>query len=171
MSDTPKFSMKVSNEKLEGKDNVLPGEYDLKLIGFRPKISSNGQSYNLNPMFEITGHPEYVGRKVFDNLNSNAQFIWQDFCHALGLPMETDGNSSWLPGSWDKDKAKYNENDPATWEYEGPLVGRTAHVELGLKSYNGKESTAIRRYFCAVDDCAQKFPKVRHMQDLLKNSK
>lgn len=164
------FSMKVSNEKLEGQDVVPSGIYEVKLVKFTPKVSKNGDTYNLNPMMEVTNHPELSGRKIFDTLNSNGAWTWPDFVHAFGLPMETDGTESWMPGTWDKDKAKYVEGDPNTWTYNGPLVGRTAKVEIAVDNYNGRDNNKIRRYFCAVADCATKFPKIRHIEDLLKKS-
>jgi len=43
-------------------------------------------------------------------------------------------------------------------------------VEVAVDNYNGKDNNKIRRYFCAVPDCATKFPKIRHIADLLKKS-
>lgn len=161
------FQMKVSNDKLAGQENIPAGQYDVKLVGFSPKTSKKGDSINLNPVMEIQNHPDLAGRKVFDNLNSSGAWTYPDFCHAFGLPMETDGKESWLPGEWDGDPAKFDANKPETWKYKGPLVGRTAKVEIGVDSYGSK----IRRYFCAVADCATKFPQIKHSQDLMKNSK
>lgn len=164
------FSMKVSNEKLEGQDVVPAGQYELKLIGFKPKVSKKGDTYNLNPAYEIVNHPEFAGRKVYDTMNSNGAWTWPDMVHAFGFPMETDGKESWIPGVWNGDLSKYVEDDPNTWVYKGPLVGRVAKMEIAVDSYNGKDNNKVRRYFCAVPDCATKFPKIRHIEDLLKNS-
>jgi hypothetical protein len=162
------FSMKVSNDKLEGLDVVPPGPYDIKLVGFNVKVSKKGDSFNLNPCMEIVGHPEFAGRKVFDTLNSGGAWTWPDFVHCFGLPMETDGKESWIPGSWDGDKAKYKADDPNTWKYAGPLLGRSGKVNIAVDNYNGKDSNKVERYICAVPDCASKFPKIRHIADLLK---
>lgn len=170
------FSMKVSNDKLEGQDVVKAGQYEVKLLGFKPKVAKSGTSYNLNPTMEIVNHSEFAGRKIFDTLNSGGAWTWPDFVHAFGLPMETNGTESWIPtmskdGAWDGDPAKYDAENPDTWVYKGPLIGRIAKVEVAVDSYKGKENNKIRRYFCAVADCATKFPKIRHIEDLLKNSK
>lgn len=165
------FSMKVDNSSLEGFDTIPQGVYEVKLLGFKPSTSKKGDSFNLNPSMEVINHPDLAGRKVFDTLNSNGAWTWPDFCHAFGLPMETDGQSSWLPGDFEADKANYNPDKPETWKYQGPLVGRIAKIEVAVDSYQGKENNKIRRYFCAVTDCATKFPKIRHSENLLKGSK
>lgn len=162
------FKMKVSNDRIEGMDVVPAGQYDVKLIGFKPKSSSKGDSVNLNAMLEIVNHPDYAGRKVFDSLNTpGGAFTHPDFVHCFGLPMETDGKDSWIPGEWDGDPIRFKEADPTTFVYKGPLVGRVGKIEIAVDNYNGKDNNKIRRYFCAVGDCEKKFPKVRHIQDLL----
>lgn len=163
------FQMKVSNEKIEGQDVFPAGQYDLKLVAFKPNKAKTG-SINLNAIMQVHGHPEFSNRKLFDSLNVGGAFTYPDFCHCFGLPMETDGKDSWLPGEWNGDAAKFKEDDPTTWVYKGPLVGRIGKVEVAVDNYNGKDSNKIRRYFCAVPDCATKFPKIRHIADLLKKS-
>jgi hypothetical protein len=158
---------KVDTSKIEGQEVFPPGIYEFKLAGFKPSAAKTG-STNLNARFEMINHPEYAGRKVFDSLNEGGAFLWPDFCHALGLPMETDGDSSWLPGEWNGDPAKFKEDDPSTWVYKGPLVGRVAKLEIAVDNWQGRDNNKIKRYFCAVADCATKFPKIRHSDDLLK---
>lgn len=162
---------KVDTSKIEGQEVFPPGIYEFKLAGFAPKKSKGGDSTNLNPRFELINHPDFAGRKVFDSLNEGAAFLWPDFVHALGLPMETDGDSSWIPGDWNGDPAKFKEDDPSTWVYKGPLVGRVAKMEIAVGNFNGRDNNRIKRYFCALPDCATKFPKIRHSEDLLKNQK
>jgi hypothetical protein len=156
------FRMKVSNDKLEGQDIVPAGQYDIKLLGFKPKKAGTG-SINLNAMYEIVNHPEFAGRKLYDSLNEGFSPSRLDLTHCLGLPMETDGQNSWIPGQWDGD-----ESDPTTWKYSGPLVGRVGKVEVMVDNYNGKDNNKIRRYFCAIPDCASKFPKIKHITDLVR---
>jgi hypothetical protein len=158
---------KVDQSKIEGQEVFPPGIYEVKLIKFSPKKAKSG-STSLKPMLEVVNHSEYAGRKLYDELNEGGAFTWPDFCHCFGLPMETDGDSSWLPGEWDGDKVKFKEDDPATWVYKGPLVGRTGKVEVAVDNYQGRDNNKIKRYFCAVADCATKFPKIRHIEDLLK---
>jgi len=163
--------MKVSNEKLVGMDVIPPGQYDVKLVAFNPKKSKDGNSVNLNAIMEVVNHPDFAGRKLFESLNTpGGAFTQPDFVHAFGLPMDTDGKDSWIPGEWDKDKAKFNPDDPSTYVYEGPLVGRTAKVEVAVDNYQGKDNNKIARYFCAVPDCAQKFPEIKHSSNLLRKA-
>jgi hypothetical protein len=164
---------KVDTSKVEGQEVFPPGIYDFKLVGFKPKKASTG-SINLNARFEMINHPDHAGKKVYDGLNEGAAFYWTDFCHALGLPMETDGQkdgNSWLPGEFYGYDANHKEDDITTWEYKGPLVGRVAKIEIAVGNYQGRDNNKIKRYFCALPDCAVKFPKIRHIEDLLKNQK
>ena len=159
---------KVDTSKVEGQEVFPPGIYEFKLAGFKPTRSKTGTSTNLNARFEMINHPDYAGRKVFDSLNEGGAFLWPDFVHSLGLPMETDGDSSWIPGEWNGDLAKFKEDDPSTWVYKGPLVGRVAKLEIAVDNYQSRDNNKIKRYFCAIADCNTKFPKIRHSEDLLK---
>lgn len=163
------FQMKVSNDKLEGQEVFPAGQYDVKLVSFKPSAAKTG-STNLNALMIVVNHPEFAGRKLYDSLNVGGAFTYPDFSHCFGLPMETDGKDSWLAGEWNGDLAKFKEDDPTTWVYKGPLVGRSGKVEVAVDNYNGKDNNKIRRYFCAITDCTTKFPKVRHIEDLLKKS-
>jgi hypothetical protein len=165
------FSMKIDNSKIEGMDIMPSGHYEVKLVSFNPKTSKKGDSFNLNPCMVLVNHVEFANRKVYATLNSMGAFMWPDFSHCFGLPMETDGKESWLPGTWNGDPAKYNPQVPETWVYKGPLVGRVGKIILAVDNYNGQDSNKIERYFCAIADCATKFPKTKHSVDLLKNSK
>lgn len=177
------FRMSISKDKIEGKDAIPAGIYELKLVSFKPKFSKPNfsnpnapSSLNLNAMMVVVNNPQHDGSNgerpaaIFEGLNQNAGWIMLDFCHAFGLPMETDGNEYWLPGSWDSE-ANFDQNNAETYKYVGPLVGRVAKVEVGMDSYNGKDTNKVRRYFCAVDDCETKFPEIKHREDLLKRSK
>jgi hypothetical protein len=176
------FRLGVSKDKIEGAIALPAGIYDLKLASFKPKFSKpNPQnpgaplSLNLNAMMVVVNNPQYDGSNgerasaVFEGLNQNAGWIMLDFCHAFGLPLETDGNEYWLPGSWDSD-ASFDPNNAETYKYVGPLLGRTCRVEVGIETYNGKDTNKVRRYLCAIDDCATKFPEIKHREDLLKKS-
>jgi hypothetical protein len=169
------FKLTQSKEQIEGKEVAPEGIYTLKLVGFKPKFSKpnpqfpdKAPSLNLNAKMEIIDNPEQEGKFVYEVLNMNS-FMFPDFCHAFGLPMETDGESYWLPGTWDS----ASDFDPAnadTYKYDGPLVGRTAQAEVAVDSYNGRQNNKVRRYFCAVDDCANKFPEIRHSENLLRKN-
>jgi len=140
------FQMKVSNEQIKGKDVIPPGIYDLKLIGFKPAKSKAGDSISLNPCMEVQNHPEFAGRKVFDTLNSKGAWTWPAFVECFGMRMEGDGKDSWIPGDWNGDVAKFKEDDPSTWVYRGPLVGRTGKAEIKVDNYNGKDNNKVEKY-------------------------
>lgn len=166
------YKMVVSKETVEGREVIPAGIYEVRLVGFKPKWSDPAKtgkpkSLSLNAKMEVLNHPEFAGRFVFEGLNMGAGWIQNDFCHAFGYPMETDGNDYWLPGTWDNDP-NFNPEVADSYAYKGPLLGQVAKIELAVDSYQGKDNNKVRRYFCAVDDCETKFPEIRHSQDLLK---
>lgn len=163
---------KVDTSKVEGQELFPPGIYEIKLISFKPQKASKGTSTSLNALMEVTNHPDFSGRKLYDTLNEGGAWLWPDFVHCFGLPMETDGESYWIPGEWDGDKIKYKADDPSTWVYKGPLISRTGKAEIAVAdNTKGRDVNKIKRYFCAITDCATKFPKVRHQEDLLRKQK
>lgn len=163
------FKMSFDKDSLNGGKVIPAGLYDVRLTGFKPRKNKAGDSVNFNAQMEVINHPEFDKTKVFETLSAKAGFTQWDFCHAFGLELEDQGNGQYvLPGVWDGDLAKFNENDPSTWVYDGPLVGRDGKIELAIDTYEGKENNKVRRYICAVADCASKFPENKHSQDLLK---
>lgn len=165
------FKMGFDKDSLTGKQ-VLPGLYTVRLMGFKPKKNNNGDSVNFNAQMKIINHPEYDGTPLYETLSAKAGFTQWDFAHAFGMELEDLGNGQYvLPGTWDKDLAKFKEDDPSTWVYDGPLLGRDAQVEVA-NDPNFRDSTKldnkIKRYICAVDQCDVKFPDNKHSQDLLK---
>lgn len=160
--------MKLNPDKLKGMP-PLPADqiYDLKFVGFQPKfVKGRTDAVNYRGQFEVINNPNYINRKIFDNLNSGAEWIIQDFCHGLGLPLEKlpDGSLT-IPGTFNGP-----EDKPEEWKYVGPLVGRTCKVVLGIESYNGKDNNKIKQYICAVTNCATTFPEIRHSTNLLAKS-
>lgn len=166
------FKMKYDQEKLEGLQPVPAGIYKVLFIEFKPKKSKpnlakgGAQSLNLNGKVKILDHPEFeTDRFVIANLNEGIPSFIQDFVHSFGLEMENQlSDEPSLPGSWEGD-----ENNPETWKYHGPLTAKTAEWELGIKDYNGRPTQTIKRFICAVPQCATKFPKIRHSTDMAKN--
>lgn len=164
------FQMKVSTEKVDGQDIIPAGQYEVKLLGFKPKLSTKG-SINLNACMEVVNHPDFAGRKIYTSLNVGMAFMYPDFSHCFGVLIESDGKDYWLPGNWDGDAAKFNPEDPTTWVYKGPLVGRVGKIEIAVDQYNGRDKNDIRRYFWNVPGWEQKYPKLRPKEDLLSRSK
>ena len=160
-------------ESIERNRKVVDeGIYWITLTGFAPKIAKNGDSINFNPVLELTsmedGSPAPTkddGKPVpvFCNLNSKGAWVINDFCHGFGLPMEDDGQGGLsIPGIW----VPESEQDIEKCEYKGPLIGRKAKVFLSKTEYNGQPQNKIKYFVCAVSDCAQKFPKIKHTDNL-----
>jgi hypothetical protein len=160
------FKMIVSAEKIEGQDVMPSGQYEVKLLGFKPSLAKTG-SINLNACMEVVNHPDYAGRKLYSSLNVGMAFMYPDFSHCFGIIIEGDGKNFWLPGTWDGDVAKFKEDDPTTWKYVGPLVGRIGKIEVAVTEYNGKERNDIRRYFWNTPGVESKWPKLKPKEDLL----
>ena len=162
-----------SQEKIETQyKNPDSGLYQLKLLGFKPAKSKNGDSINFNPVLELVGTTDgsavpkddkggNLQSQYWAGVNSKADGIVNDFCHGFGLPMEGPPTALEIPGIFDGPA-----DDPSKWQYKGPLVGRvcTAYLEVG--QYNGKPNVKVKYYTCAIPDCATRFPKVRHSTDL-----
>jgi hypothetical protein len=164
------FKMFVSKEAVEGKEVVPAGQYLVRFVKFVPKFSKPNAvdpnkvpSLNYNAQMEIV-EGEYAGRILFEGLNQNAGWIQNDFCHCFGFPMEHDPSDDTyaIPGMWDGEEGKAE-----TYVYKGPLTGKVGKVEVAVDSYNNKPNNKIRKYFCAIDNCDQLYPNVKHSQDLL----
>lgn len=165
------FQMSFDKDSLLQK--VIPaGLYDVRLLSFKPELNKNKDGINFKPRMVVINNPEYDKTSVFDTLSSKAGFTQWDFVHAFGLELEEIGNGNYvIPGTWDGDPATFKETDPSTWKYDGPLIGRDAKLELAIEpSFNdsAKMVNKIRRYICAVPDCATKFPDNKHIMDMLR---
>lgn len=164
-----------SQEKIEATFKIPEsGIYELKLLGFAPAKSSKGDSVNFNPILEIVGTTDgspvpknddgsNISSKYWAGLNSKADGIVNDFCHFLGLPMEGPPTALEIPGIFDGPA-----DDPSKWQYKGPLVGRVGKAYLEKGEFKGKPNCKVKYYICAIQDCATRFPKVRHSLDLNK---
>lgn len=158
------MAFKMGFDPSAGGKTAPNGIYTLALKGFRPKMNKNQDGANFNAQMEVQENPEYDGVKVYETLSSKAGFTQLDFSHAFGLEIEDLGNGQYaIPGNWDGDPEKFKEDDPSTWVYEGPLVGRTAKVELAIDTYMGKENSKVKQYICAIEGC-----KDKHSTDLLR---
>jgi hypothetical protein len=159
--------MGVDPEKIKQAKVQPQGWYKLKLVGFKPKLSANKQSVNINAQFEVlnSAGPDFV-KFVFNNMNTLFDKNINDIVHGLGFALEKDGS---LPGNWIKD-AKDPDN-VEKWQYQGPLIGRTMECELAIKPWNGSDQNRIRQVRCTVPDCAVKFPDIRHQTNMLGKDK
>lgn len=166
------FRMGVSKESVEGREVVPPGIYDVRFVGFSPKWSKEKEgkekSVNLNAKYEIIGNPDLVNRFIFDTLNQNA-FYMADVAHAFGVEMEQEGEQYYLPGTWDSDPG-FKEDNPETWKYRGPLLGQTGKIEVAVDTYNNRQNNKVQQYLCRIENCAEKFPQIRHNSNLIKKT-
>lgn len=170
------FQMNFNKEELSGAPPVPAGWYTVQLKGFKPKVSTKGDSVSLNAELAIIGNPDYEGRRVFVGMNTKMAFMWQDFVHSFGLPMEEVQNENsgtekadyTLPGVFEG--ADQYPDDPSKWKYQGPLTNATAEVELAeipAQTVEGKQYRAkneVRQFKCAVTGCTDK-----HSTNLIKN--
>lgn len=145
-----------SKEELSG--NVIPeGLYELRLEGFEQALSKKGDSVNLNPILKVVNHQTLNGKRVFDNLNSGASWIIEAFCHAMGHPLVPNGSGGGdIPGEWPDN----GQSDPEKWPpYVGPLQGMVGKALVKTTTYNGKESTKVDQWICALGTaCNTKHP-------------
>jgi hypothetical protein len=153
--------MGVSQQEIQDSSNFVsvPGTYTVSLQGFKPKKSKDGNSVNLNPNVVIIGDPAMNGKQSNYSLNFQAStwFMVKSFIHSFGIDVEKDaaGNES-IPG--DFGGPQYNADDPSTWQYSGPLLGKTAKWEFAETTYNGKVSVKPKQFLCALSGCTEKHP-------------
>lgn len=178
------FRLHISKEQVEGKEQVPEGLYKVRFSRFNPQWTRQNnlqesqwiatRSINLNGEYEILEHPDYAGRMIYDTLNIGPKtplFSLIDMCHAFNCPMEFDTATEQydIPGMDSiMQSPAYDENKPETWDYRGPLMGKTGQVEIGHKLFNGKPQVRPRRWFCAVPDCDKAYPTIRHSLNLIR---
>lgn len=153
----------VDPEKLKIKI-ITPGIYEVQFIKFNPKHNKDKDSINLSPRLEVINHPEFNGAFTLPVLSMKIENFIQDFVHACGLTME-DGE---IPGDWNIPNGDMS-SDPSKWTYNGPLSGRTLHVELVPGEWEGRQRNEVKRFICAVPNCAERFPLIRHSQNMIYN--
>lgn len=153
--------MQLSKDKLQRK--LTPGGiYEVHMGGFKPARSkSNPDNINLNPILKIINHPDFSGKPIFVSLPRSEDWMIQDFVHCLGLTLDSDNN---IPGEWDFAV----EQNPETWKYRGPLVGRTGKMELIETEYQGKPQLKVKQMICGVTNCRQLYPAITHSANMVK---
>jgi len=158
--------MGVDPEQVKAPKPVQGGWYDLKLVGFKPKMSKDKGSLNLNAnLVVVNAKAEENDTKVYMGLNSKFARAWADFAHGFGFPLNPDGT---LPGDFipdDKDKENVEK-----YQYKGPLLGKILHAELIVSTYQGNERNEVNQIRCKVDGCATKFPDIKHLTKMAGNS-
>lgn len=154
--------MGVSQQEIADSSNYVSkiGTFTVAFQGFKPKAAKPpSQSVNLNAEVVIIGDPEQNGKKSTYSLNFQAStwFMVKSFIHSFGLEVDKDaqGNES-IPG--DFAGPNYNPNDPSTWQYSGPLQGRTASWEFAEVEYQGKKNIKPKQFLCSLPGCTEKHP-------------
>lgn len=143
-----------SREQLSG--NLLPeGLYEVRLEGFEPDWSKNRTSQNLNPVLKIVNHPTLNGKRIFDNLNSTADWIITAFCHCFGQQLTPNAQGGGdMPGEF-----MGPDDEPSQWQYQGPLTGSVGKVLVKNTTWNGKENSKVDQWLCALGpSCTTKHP-------------
>ena len=148
-----------NKDEIQGQSLLPEGLYTVRMDGFKPRLSNKKDTVNLCPQLKVINHPEHNDRfAAWENLNSNAKFMWPDFCHAFGVPIpETPDGGIEFPGDFigPDDISKCAE-----WQYTGPLLGQTGQVYV-IQGDNGKggKSNKIRFYVCKIPGCTHNHSK------------
>jgi hypothetical protein len=108
------------------------GDYELKIVKVESVITSTGK-----PMYKVTNEVQggpYANRKVWDNLvvthdNPSAMNMFFMKVIAMGLTKP------------------FFESNPTDAQIEQALTGRTFRANLGLRTYEGKDSNEIKKYY------------------------
>ena len=143
-------------DSLEGRKAIPSGDYDIRLDGFKPARSKDKQSTNLNPQMKVINNGSgFNDTPVYTPLNEKAGWIMKDFSHAFGFKMEIVGDSAFIPGDFVPDASDAENVEKFT--YQGPLVGRTARIRLGVrKSNKNVDQNYIQQFYCSIQGCTEK---------------
>lgn len=162
--------MGVNPEETKAPKPVPAGWYKLKVKGIVAKLSGSEKGYNYLAYTEVVENTaDNNGTFVPVQMNNgfNLAKMSNDFVHGLGMTLETDGS---FPGDWKlKDGNEklpdddIHKNDGA--QYSGPMLGRVLEAELAIEQYQGLDKNVVKQIKCAVKDCTQKFPDIRHLTD------
>ena len=148
--------MGVSTESLKGLPLLPPGIYHFRFDGFKPKLSKGKDSTNFNADLKVINHPSLNDSQIFCSLNSKAGFIQLALVHSLGLQMEVEGDTAYMPGKFLEDTS--DPDNVEKWQYDGPMKGRTGRLEVYERSYQNKKQSTIKQFFCAIAGCTEKHP-------------
>jgi hypothetical protein len=115
------------------------GDYELKIVKVEAVTTSTGK-----PMFKVTNEVQggpYANRKVWDNLvvthdNQKAMDMFFMKVIAMGLTKP------------------FFESNPTDAQIEQALTGRTFRANIGLRTYEGKDSNEIKRYYKGQETAA-----------------
>ena len=152
--------MGAPKDSLEARKVLPSGRYQVRLDGFKPKMSKlkpgKDQSINFNPDIKVINHSQFNGEKIYTPLNQQVGFILEAFSHCFGHPLEVVADSAVLPGGFIPGS---DPNDISKMTYQGPLQGATGELELGTNTgQNGKPQNYIKQFFCKIPGCKTSHP-------------
>lgn len=108
------------------------GDYELKIVKVEAVVTSTGK-----PMFKVTNEVQggpYANRKVWDNLvvtHDNPKAMDMFFMKVIAMGLTKP----------------FFESNPTDAQIEQALTGRTFRANIGLRTYEGKDSNEIKKYF------------------------
>lgn len=158
--------MGVNPEQTKAPKPVPGGWYELRVKGIVVKASKSGKGYNYEAYLNVVNNKsEFNDSFVLFRMNNGFKqaMAANDFHHGCGIPLENDGS---FAGDWTlKDANKPDDFDGA--QYSGPLLGKVIEAELITSSYDGVERNEVKQIRCKIQDCANRFPDIRHLTDLI----
>jgi hypothetical protein len=172
------FKVAATRSSLTGPPPVDTNVYELRVVGFKPKVAKSGTSLNYYGEFEVINNGQFDGRKVFFSLNTAFPTGIRDFVHATGNEMEKTTilneetgqmeEAFVLPGIFEN--ADQFPQEPEKWgAYRGPLTNATFKAEVVKSEYQGRPKNDIRAFFCTVPNCAVNDPDLKHSTNLIKS--
>ncbi len=142
----------VSAETVEGKPPKEAGIYQVQLVGFKPKMSKNGDSINLNPQMKIVNHPvaEFNGDYVSDFLNTLFGSTVAAFHNCFGSPISKDpvtGQYSYMISIDDLQdpNAQISASNIERCNVTSPLIGQVGALVLEVKEDKDWNTGLVRK--------------------------
>lgn len=163
----PKFG--VNPEETKAPKPVPGGWYQLRIKALTYKKSKSGKGYNYEAYMNVVNNKAELNDSfVLYRMNNGFKqaVAVNELCHAAGFPLENDGAFPGGDNAWKlKDPSKPDEVDGA--QYTGVLLGKTVEAELVTTSFDNVERNEIKQFRCKIDQCATRFPDIRHQTDLI----
>ena len=162
--------MGVNPEQTKAPKPVPGGWYDLRLKALTAKFSKSGKGYNYEAYTNVVNNKaEFNDSFVLFRMNNGFKqaMAINDFVHGMGFELEPDGS---FPGDWTVKDATKPVDAPDYYDgaqYNGPLLGKVFSAELITTVYDGIERNDVKQIRCKVQDCATRFPDIRHLTDLI----
>lgn len=163
--------MGVNPEQTKAPKPVPAGWYKLRLKGMTCKLSGSKKGLNYEAYTEVVDNTaDNNGKFVLARLNNGFKqaMVSNDFVHSFGFTLEADGS---FPGDWTlkPENASLPDDDMKKYDgaqYTGPLLGKVGEWELAIDNYGGIDRNEVKQFKCKLQDCATRFPDIRHLTDV-----